>query len=345
MFRQTAKCAVLTILPAACLLADFSYEQTSKLTGGAMASMMKVAGVFSKQAQEPIRTTIAVKGDRMVTLTGNNNATVIDLSKETFTEIDFQKKNYSVMTFAEMKQFLEEMAKKQKQPDAGETKFKVSVNETGQTRQISGFDTREMILKMEMEVQDKKSNASGSFVMTADMWIAPKVAGYDEIANFHRRMAEKINWAPGGGMMMSSSEVSKGMAELYKEGSKLNGMPVLQMIRMGGPGGDAQAQQQGQPAAPQQQQQAEKPSVGGALGGALGGRLGGLGGFGRKKKPAAEEQQPAPAAQAEQAPAQQQGGAASLLEMTTELSNFSGAAVDASKFEVPSGFKLVKKNR
>lgn len=345
MFKRLTKHAILTMLPATFLLADFSYEQTSKMTGGAMASMMKVAGVFSKQAREPIRTTIAVKGDRMATLT-NTNATVIDLSKETFTEIDFQKKTYSVMTFAEMKQFLEEMAKKQKDPDAAEAKFKISVKETGQTRQISGFDTREMILKMEMEVKDKKSDNAGTFVVTADMWIAPKVAGYDEIANFYRRMGEKIDWAPGGGMMtMGGSEVAKGMAEVYKEGSKLNGMPVLQTISMGGPGGDAQAQQQGGASAPQQQEaQAEKPSVGGALGGALGGRLGGFGGFGRKKKPAAEPK-PAPAQQEQQAPAQQQGSAGSLLEMTTELSGFSAAAVDGSKFEVPAGFKLAKKKR
>src|SRR5512138_1797726 len=104
MTMRTPFLAVLACLTAAGLPADFSYEQTSKLTGGAMASMMKVAGVFSKSAREPIRTTMAVKGDRMVTLTGNN-ATVIDLGKETFTEIDFQKKTYSVMTFAEMKQF------------------------------------------------------------------------------------------------------------------------------------------------------------------------------------------------------------------------------------------------
>lgn len=342
MIKRLAKYTMMTVLSAACLLADFSYEQTSKLTGGVMAGMMKMAGVFSKQAREPIRTTIAVKGDRMVTL-GGNNATVIDLSKETFTEIDFQKKTYSVMTFAEMKQFLEEMARKQKKDDTAEMKFKVSVNETGQTRQISGFDTREMILKMEMEVQDKKNEAKGSFVVTANMWLAPKVAGYDEIADFYRRMGEKIDWAPGGGMMMANSEVSKGMAELYKEGSKLNGMPVLQIIRMGGPA-DAQAQQQGGEAAPQEQpqQQAEKPSAGGVLGGALGGRLGGFGGFGRKKKPA---EQPQPA-QEQQAQAQGgQGAPPSLMEMTSELSNFSSAAVDASKFEVPAGFKQVKKKR
>lgn len=342
MIKRLAQTVFLSLLSAACLLADFSYEQTSKLTGGAMASMMKVAGVFSKQAKEPIRTTIAIKGDRMCTLS-NNNAVVIDLAKETYTEIDFQKKNYSVMTFAEFKQFLESMTKKQKQDDSPAAKFNISVNETGQKRQISGFDTHEVILKMEMEVKDEKSKATGGFVMTSDMWIAPKVAGYEEIANFYRRMAEKIDWAPGGGMMTANSDVAKAWKELYKEGSKMNGIPVLQTIRMGGPAGDGQAQQ-GEAAAPQQQQEAraEKPSVGGALGGALGGRLGGFGGFGRKKKPAEEPQQAQPA---QQAPAQQQSAPGSLLEMTSELSGFSAAPVDASKFEVPAGFKLVKKNR
>jgi hypothetical protein len=31
-----------------------------------------------------------------------------------------------------------------------------------------------------------------------------------------------------------------------------------------------------------------------------------------------------------------------LLETTTETVNFSGAPVDASRFEVPAGFKLVQ---
>ena len=53
-----------------------------------IASMMKVAGVFSKQAREPIQSTVSVKGDRMVHRT-QNRASVIDLSNETITTIDF----------------------------------------------------------------------------------------------------------------------------------------------------------------------------------------------------------------------------------------------------------------
>jgi hypothetical protein len=48
-------------LAASPLLADFSYRQTSTITGGLMASVMKVAGVYFKPAREPIRSAIAVK--------------------------------------------------------------------------------------------------------------------------------------------------------------------------------------------------------------------------------------------------------------------------------------------
>lgn len=334
MINKIAKFSMMIILPASGLLADFSYEQTSKVTGGAMAGMMKVAGAFSKKMREPVRSTIAVKGDRMAQTTADT-ASIIDISKETITNVDFQRKTYSVMTFAEMKQMLDKLAaKNKKDANQPETSFKVSANSTGQTKQISGFDTRQMIVKMEMESTDKKNGQQGAMVITTDMWIAPKAAGYQEVADFYRRMSEKLSWTPGGNMfMMSNPEVSKGMAEVYKEMSKIDGMPVYQVISMGGQG------EQGQQAAgAPPQQQAEAPSAGTGIGGALGGKLGGFGGFGRRKKEPKQEQ-PAPAAQ----PAGTSNGApASLLEMTSELSGFSSAPVDASKFEVPAGFKQVK---
>ena len=110
-------------------------------------------------------------------------------------------------------------------------------------------------------------------------------------------------------------------------------------MNLGGaiPQGDQQAgagappPQQVEQQQPQQQQvDLEKPTVSGALG-RLGGRLGGLG----RKKP--QEQ-----ASSGQPQAQGAGGPASMMETTTELSGFSSAAVDASKFQVPAGFKQVE---
>ncbi len=336
MIRKTAILAGIMLLPCTTLLADFSYEETSTITGGAIASMMKVVGVFSKQAREPIQSTIAVKGDRMIHRS-RSTATITDLAAQTITSVDFQKKTYSVMTFDQMKQMLDDMSQKMKQNDKGEIQFKVSANSTGNTRQISGFDTKEMVVKMEMEGTDKQSGQKGGMLITSDLWIAPAVSGYGEVRNFYKRMAEKLNWTPGGNMFMANPQVSQGMAEVYKEMAKLDGMPILQMITMGGQGqpGAAPAGDQAQTSAPPQQQQQEKPSIGGALGGALGGHFG----LGRKKQ---KEPENPPSGEAAANGNTQQQSAGSLLEMKSEMSGFSSNPVDASQFAVPAGFKQVE---
>ena len=74
----------------------------------------------------------------------------------------------------------------------------------------------------------------------------------------------------------------------------------------------------------------------GRFGGLAGGALGGLG---RRKK---QESQPhAPTPSQDQAQAQPQKTPA-LMEVTVESRNFSTAAVDASQFAVPAGFKQVE---
>jgi hypothetical protein len=126
------------------------------------------------------------------------------------------------------------------------------------------------------------------------------------------------------GMMGARPDMAKGMAELAKESSKLNGMPVLQLVKMGA---QAEGQPQGgQPAAQQQQdQQADKPSLGSLLGGK----------FGRKKKDES-------AGEGGGAPQGSGDASGSLMEMTTEMGGFSSAPVDAAKFEIPAGFKQVE---
>jgi hypothetical protein len=345
VFKKVVTIAGIMSLAGSSLLADFTYQETSTITGGMMMSMMKIAGAFNKQAREPIQSTVAVKGDMMVHRTATH-ASVIDLASGTITSIDFQKKQYSVMTFEEMKQMMEQMSQKMQKNDKAEMQFKVSANATGKTKQVSGFEAKEMIMKMEMEGTDKDSGQKGGMTVTTDMWIAPGVPGYQEVRNFQKRMAEKLNWTPGGNMFMSNPQVSQGMVEVYKEVAKLDGMPVQQLISMGmagqpaaagAPSDGSAAPAQQQPAAqPQQQQQSAPPtSVGGAIGGALGSRFG-LG----RKKPAADQPAATPA-NGTTAGGQPSGAPGSLLEMTTELGSFSSNSADASLFAVPAGFKKV----
>lgn len=331
MIRKFATIAITLLLAASLLPADFTYQETSTITGGAMQSMMKVAGVFSKQLREPMKATVSIKGNRMAHR-GVNSASIIDLDSETITHIDLQKKTYSVLTFEQMKQLMEDAAKKMQQnkKDNADITWKVSANSTGNAKQISGFDAKEMLVKMSMEGTDQKSGQKGGMDIVMHNWLAPGVPGYAEVRDFQRKMAEKLNWAPGGNMFMARPDIAKGMADAAKEMSKLEGTPVLTTMAMGATGTVNETTGQAAADAPPAKQQ-EKPSLGGALGGALGGKFG----LGRKKEPKEPPQQD---------PATNSGGAqsASLLEMTTEYSGFSTGAADPSLFEVPAGFKKVE---
>lgn len=333
--------ALMVAAPLA--FADFSYDSTTSITGGALIGVMKMAGAFSKDARkalEPMTTITIVKGNRMMTRTSDSTQ-VVDLDRETITHLDFTKRTYSVMTFAEMKQALEDMAKKMNQrgggADPAEMQFEIKMRDTGQQRTISGSPAHEVIMTMKLQGQDAKSGQKGGLDMTNDMWVAPGIPGYAEARDFQMRMAQKLNWTPGGNPMLNRPDVQRAMAEMAKNGGKLDGMVMQASIQMSGAmeGMPATSTRQG---GSSQTNSAPPVSVSEALGSALGGRLG-LGGLGRKKK----EQQPA----ADTSGAGDTGASSAsgnLIEMSTQVTRFSASPVDASQFEVPAGFTQMQEN-
>lgn len=320
------------------LRADFSYEQTSKITGGVMAGMMKFAGAFSKEVREPIVTTVAVKGSRMAHI-NKRSVQIIDLDSETITNVNLDKRTYSVMTFAQMKDMMEQAAQKMQsgKPDTANLDFAVDIKDTGQTKSFLGKEAHEMVMTVKMQGTDAKTGNKGGIDMVVDMWVAPGIPGSEEMRDFQRRMAQKMAWAPGtSAMMMGQPQMARGMSEVYKQAAKLDGIPVYQVIKMNGSAeGMPDAQASG---SQRQSSDTPPPSVSDAIGSALGGRLG-IGGFGRKKKP---QDQPKETASSEQSGGPQ-SVSGSLMEMTMEVTNYS-ASVDASKFDVPAGFTKVEED-
>lgn len=299
-----------------------------------MVSMMKMAGTFSKDARkanEPILSTTAVRGNRMVHKTADMTQ-IIDLDQQTITRIHTAGRTYSVMTFEQMKQAMDDMSKKmqkagndaQRAPDGKrgvnpDIKYDVSIKDTGQTRMIAGNEAHERILTLTMKGSDAQSGAQGALDMTTDMWIAPRVAGYDEIREFYRRMSSKIAWTPNAPMGLGRPDMARAMQELSKEGSKLEGMPVLQIMKMGG----------SMDGVPTERQTAPPPTASDALSGAIAGRLG-LGGLGKRKPKQQDQTEP-----------QTGSVSGSLMEMTMEVTRFSRGPADPSLFEVPAGFSKV----
>jgi hypothetical protein len=376
--RSTLALGLCVALPS-WSFADFRYDETTKITGGSLVSMMKFAGAFSKQAHQitdPTNSTILVKGNRMAHI-NQDSTEIIDLDQETITKIDSVKKQYSVVTFQEMKAAMEEAVRKaqaqQKQtpppPTASTTpppemKFKVSVTNTGAKKQVAGLDASESILKMTMEAKDQKSGQTGNMAMTNDMWMAPEIPGYSEVRDFNARMAAKMSSVYSGAMpsLMSPQMLNlqpgmfSGMADMAKEMSKLKGVPVSQIMRMGttadgsplpaaseaplppsnGPNGGAIANQAAGNAADSTANSAASNAAShiGIPG------IGNLGGFGfHKKKPDQPAAQPAPAGGS--APNGAPQNAAVLMESSVEMTRFSSAPVDATLFNVPAGYTKV----
>lgn len=339
---------LLAVGSCALLRADFTYQETSQMTGGSLMAMMNALGPLARQSREPIVSTHIIKGNRMATVT-KDRTTIMDLDKETVTTIDNAKKTYTVVTFEQMKQMMEQaqerMAARKGGQGEGQMNFKVSAKATGQTKTVQGLNAKEMVIDMAMEATDAKSGQAGAMNITTDAWYAP-VPGYDEVKAFHQKMAVKMGYIFGSGMGqiaqmgMGQPNMQKGMEEVAKELSKVDGVPVESLVKMGGSaalgaGGDAAASQP-----PPQQQQQQQQSQGGGLAGAALGRLGGFGGLGRRKNN--DQQQQAPPNQTSGQAGGQAPTSATLMEMTMSLTSFSPGVADASKFEIPAGYKQVE---
>lgn len=332
--------------------ADFTYRERVQITGGTVVTMMKFAGVFSRQARkagEPILSTVMVKGNRMVRI-DQDQTEMIDLDAGTVTMIDHAKRQYTTVTFEQMRKQMEaaaararaEQAKEQHQapPQTSgadspkiDVKFKVKVRSTGASKEVAGLSSKESILTMNMDATDQKSGQAGSLAITNDMYLAPEIPGYEEVREFDKRYAIKMGTVVRAAIndqmiaMMQQPAVAQGMADMIQEMSKLKGIPVLQIMRIGTtingmplPAASEVLLPVGPP----------PPTVGSVAKAAVMSSLP-FGGFGKKKK---QEEEPPMAIDS--------AAGVVLMESTTQYTDLSRASVDASQFAVPSGYRMVE---
>jgi hypothetical protein len=262
------------------------------------------------------------------------------------------------------------------------TSFDVSAKNTGVTKEVNGLTAQEQVVTMQMHVTDPnapptESVNSMTYVITTDAWIAPDPPEVKEIQDFDVRMGQKlmagVDLSAFRAQMSQMSSQNAGMAQLFgtqpgsaqamaemgKEMAKLKGTRVMEVTRMGGNGTGPGATQNTAQAAP-----AAAPASGsGAVAGDVAsetaaqtaaGEAGRLGVFGSAlgssalgafhKKKAAAQPAPTPAATTTTATADgsQTSSGAILMETTSQKSNFSQAAVPASAFQVPAGYKQVQ---
>lgn len=363
------RCVVLglsLLLPTAAL-ADFQYQETTQITGGSLLGLIRMAGAFSRQAKQanaPIVSTVYVQGNKMARVNAQT-IEIIDLDNETITNVDLEKRTYTQMTFEQMRRQLEQAVEKAQekqatekpapqqpqQPSNVDLQFKVNVRNTGTNKQVSGLNASESILTMQMEGTDTTNGQKGAFAMTNDMWMTAAIPGYEEIGEFYQRYAAKMGQVFGGSGALGSSSITsslagtnpgaaQGMAQMAKEVSKLKGIPVQQIMRMGATANGAPLPAASEAPLPQNASGPEMPSAGDvarqSAQSAIASKLGGFGfgGFGHKKK---ESPPPDDSADTQQAPT-----ATVLMELQTEMTSFSNAPIGSDKFAIPADFRQVE---
>jgi hypothetical protein len=268
-------------------------ERTKVEFAGPLGGFMRVFG--GKSVKEGIVNKVAVKGDRKMT-TNEETAELVDLSEEKVYQIDLKKKTYSVVTFAQMRQQMEDALARAKQqaaaqpeapkqdpkeppPQATEYVIDFKLQDSGQKKMINGFNCHEVVATITVRQKDKPAQ-DGAMVLTSSMWMStPKIAAMKEVEDFDRRYAQKlalqfdkemveqmrpaIATYPGLGIAMGKLEIEK---------VKMDGTAVLTVMGFDAvvPPDQTAGGKPSTPAAtqpPPQQKSTVPTSIGGLIGG------------------------------------------------------------------------------
>lgn len=241
IFAAALSCALLS----SPLHADVKTTERSQVKFEGMLG--RVMGMFG--GSKPQSSTVAVNGDRKATLGEGGGGRIIDLGEEKIYDLDARKKTYTVTTFEElrrrMKEAQAEAAKEaeksgEKPADqAPEYEIDFDVKETGATKEMAGYATRQVISTVTLRQKGKTLDDGGGLVLTSDMWIAPRIAALDEIAAFERKFAQKVY---GEMAAMTADQLAallamhpgfqKASERLAKEGAKLQGTPLMTTLTL-----------------------------------------------------------------------------------------------------------------
>jgi hypothetical protein len=252
--RLLMTCSValsLVVLAAGAAQAEVKTRDKSQVKfEGMLGRMMGMFG--GKAVKEGVVSTNAVKGDRMST-TNESTGRIVDLAEEKVYELDLKKKTYTVATFAELRQQLkdaqekaqrdaekakeEQSKEKAKEPQGKEKPPEIEVDfdmkETGQKKQIAGYDAREVVMTITVREKGRTIEDKGGLVVTSDMWLGPEIPAMKELAEFQVKYWKAIAPETTGvsaeqmaAVVAMYPMVKQGVDRLNREKVDLKGTPL-----------------------------------------------------------------------------------------------------------------------
>jgi hypothetical protein len=261
--REWLPALILALLLASSAGADVVVREKTVSEGlggfgnGTTSRTMIVAGDRSRSEDEVTYT------GRFKTFAGGGkprvSVTITRIDEEVIWNLDPDKKTYTEMTFAEMRELMakgaagmEKARAESAAKDAGTAKdagmtFTVDVKRTGAKQEVNGFPAEQAIITCVGKPKDPPKDAQGGEIrMVMDLWLAKSLPGGPERADFARRFAEKL------GLDLQLSGVSgtaramygDGMRELSAKMKDLGGTAVRSTFTIEGPPQSAGTQKQ-----------------------------------------------------------------------------------------------------
>ena len=265
--------------------AEVKKEERNQISfAGALGKIFNFFG--GKSAKEGVVSSVAVSGDRKMTMTGENTAQIVDLREEKIYDLDVRRKTYKVTTFEEIRRQMREAEQRAResasresgadQPAKNEGKeleVDFDVKNTGQTKSINGFDTRQVVATITVREKGKKLEESGGIVMTVDTWLSKSAPSLKELADFERRYWQKLAGpvsAVDAQQMATIAAMFPGVKEAFGRFSRedLGGTAIQSTTKMESVKSAEQMKQQAAGGSSASSDEKPNPlSVGGAIGG------------------------------------------------------------------------------
>lgn len=273
---------------------------------------------------------------------GSMDIDIYDVSANKHWNVDPQKKVYSVESIYDPNQPSnappeggttqhQDKQQQQQDQDVKVTKNEFTVKDTGQTKNINGFDTHEYLVTWDVETLNTKTGEKGRDLMTTDTWTSTdgKLAKAREAEAAYDKDYRKLMHQPEpnasavynvygldeGHVQVEGQDMD--MKSVYEKLRTIKGLPVSMDVRWEVGGSDKDGK-------PTNDSNAGKDS-----GKTLDSALGSL--FGHKSDDSSS-----------QPPPQQTGtpGLTTIFSSHYEVKAVDTGAVDAAQFQTPSDYKL-----
>jgi hypothetical protein len=218
----TLVAAGLVVVPAVMRADAKTVEKSTVKFEGLLGTLIHSAG-----GKDGLTMTRSVKGQRMASL-NDQGGEIVDLSEEKVYHLDAHKKEYTVVTFAQLRQQLADMQAKMagaRQPDqkddlqGKQIEFDIDVHDSGQHKTVAGVDTHEVIVTITMRQNGMRLEEGGGAVMTNNIWIGPHAAALDELREFQMKF---LKAAYGDAFGSGDMQQMAGLAAMYPSFSQVS---------------------------------------------------------------------------------------------------------------------------